>query len=45
MLGHTSWVLSIAWSPDGKTLASGGMDNTVGRKDKIAVLRKLAKRC
>lgn len=28
-IGHKSWVLSIAWSPDGKTLASGSMDNTV----------------
>ena len=27
--GHTGWVLSIAWSPDGKTLASGSMDKTV----------------
>lgn len=27
--GHTGWVLNIAWSPDGTTLASGSMDNTV----------------
>jgi WD40 repeat protein len=27
--GHKGWVLYIAWSPDGKTLASGSMDNTV----------------
>lgn len=24
---HKNWVLYIAWSPDGKKLASGGMDN------------------
>ncbi|HEY0545092.1 MAG TPA: serine/threonine-protein kinase [Pyrinomonadaceae bacterium] len=27
--GHTSWVMSVAYSPDGKLLASGGVDNTV----------------
>ncbi len=27
--GHTSWVMSVAYSPDGKTLASGGVDSTV----------------
>jgi len=27
--GHTNWVLVIAWSPDGKKLASGGADNKV----------------
>jgi WD40 repeat protein len=27
--GHTSWVLVVSWSPDGKLLATGSMDNTV----------------
>ncbi|OAP62177.1 hypothetical protein AYL99_04380 [Fonsecaea erecta] len=27
--GHTSWVLAVSWSPDGKILATGSMDNTV----------------
>jgi WD40 repeat protein len=27
--GHTSWVESVAWSPDGKRLATGGYDATV----------------
>jgi ribosome assembly protein 4 len=27
--GHTSWVLVVSWSPDGKILATGSMDNTV----------------
>src|SRR5262249_23583109 len=27
--GHTSWVTSVAFSPDGKRLASGAHDNTV----------------
>lgn len=27
--GHTNSVWSVAWSPDGKTLASGGVDNTI----------------
>ncbi|RUS16500.1 WD40-repeat-containing domain protein [Endogone sp. FLAS-F59071] len=29
LTGHKNWVLYIAWSPDGQTLASGSMDNTV----------------
>ncbi len=27
--GHTSYVWSVAFSPDGRTLASGSMDNTI----------------
>jgi WD40 repeat protein len=27
--GHTHWVRSVAYSPDGKTLASGGPDETI----------------
>jgi WD40 repeat protein len=27
--GHSSWVSSVSFSPDGKTLASGSGDNTV----------------
>ena len=27
--GHTSFVLSVSWHPDGQTLASGGADKTV----------------
>ena len=27
--GHKNWVLTLAWSPDAKILASGGMDGMV----------------
>ena len=27
--GHTSWVRSVAWAPDGQQLASGAGDSTV----------------
>ena len=27
--GHSHWVLSVAWSPDGTKLASGSRDQTV----------------
>ena len=29
MQGHKNWVLTLAWSPDAKMLASGGMDGVV----------------
>ena len=27
--GHEGWVASVAWSPDGSKLASGGFDETI----------------
>lgn len=27
--GHSNWVLYVSWSPDGRRLASGGMDTTI----------------
>jgi eukaryotic-like serine/threonine-protein kinase len=29
LVGHTDYVMSVAWSPDGRLLASGSYDNTV----------------
>ena len=29
LVGHTDWVNSVVFSPDGKTIASGGRDNTI----------------
>lgn len=28
--GHGSWVLKVAWSPDGQLLATGGLDGRIG---------------
>jgi WD40 repeat protein len=30
LTGHTGWVWSVAWSADGRRLASGGEDGAVG---------------
>jgi WD40 repeat protein len=27
--GHSSWVMAVAWSPDGKRIVSGSFDHTV----------------
>ena len=29
LTGHTDWVTSVAFSPDGQTLASGSLDRTI----------------
>ena len=29
LTGHSNWVWSVAYSPDGQTLASGSLDNTI----------------
>ncbi len=29
LTGHSDWVLSVAYSPDGRYLASGSYDNTI----------------
>ena len=33
LIGHTHWVFSLAFSPDGKTLASGGVDSVINLWD------------
>lgn len=29
LIGHSSWVMAVAISPDGQTIASGGVDDTI----------------
>jgi len=36
LVGHDDWVISVAFSPDGKTLASGSLDGSVLRWDVAA---------
>jgi WD40 repeat protein len=33
LTGHTSWVSSVAFSPDGKRIVSGSQDGTVKVRD------------
>ena len=40
LAGHTDMVTSVAFSPDGTTLASGSRDNTVRLWDAKTVKRK-----
>jgi serine/threonine protein kinase/WD40 repeat protein len=37
--GHSNYVLGLGWSPDGKTLASGGADGTVQLWDAATLTR------
>jgi WD40 repeat protein len=39
LAGHRGWVWSVAFSPDGKLLASGSFDDTIRLWDVQAILK------